>query len=202
MEQEIKNDALAEVINVGTGQAATALSQILSQKVLINIPEIKFIPLENVSESLGGSDREIVSIFFNINGDLGGKILLVFDRTKCHYLTSLFVGEKAIKEEILSDIDQSCIMEIGNIIANSYLNGMAGLLDMTLLPSVPYFAEDMLGAVIDFLLIEISEISEYALFINTEMKIESEDLKGFLVIFPDEKFLVKIFQKLGINTNS
>jgi chemotaxis protein CheC len=199
MEKDIKLDALQEVFNIGTGQAANALSALMSQKVLINIPSINLVPIEKVTEHLGGSKELIVGVYFQIVGDLGGRIMLLFNQENAHKMASMLVGDPDIHEIKLSDVNMSSIMEMGNIIANSYLNALAGLLDMKLYPSIPYFAEDMLGAVVDFLLIELAEVADQALLINTEMEMESENIKGSFLVFPDDVFLTKIYDKLGIS---
>jgi chemotaxis protein CheC len=188
-----------EVINIGTGQAANALSQMVSQKVLINVPDIQLIPLEQVSVRLGGHDRHVVGLYFHIDGDLGGRILIIFRKEYGHKMASILMGGDAIEEKQLSEMNQASMMEMGNIIANSYLNGMARLLDMKLMPSVPYYAEDMLGAVIDLLLIEIAQVANHALLIDTELLIQGENIQGSFLVFPDEKFLNEIYKKLAID---
>lgn len=199
MTEDIKNDALREVIHIGTGQAANALSQMLSQKVIINVPDIRLTPLDQVAARLGGHDRRVVGLYFSIDGDLGGRILIIFRQDYGHKMASILMGGEKIEEEQLSDMNQASMMEMGNIIANSYLNGLAGLLDMKLMPSVPYYAEDMLGAVIDCLLIEIGRVADHALLIDTELLVEGENIKGSFLVFPDEKFLGEIYGKLGID---
>ncbi|MBP2033226.1 chemotaxis protein CheY-P-specific phosphatase CheC [Clostridium algifaecis] len=44
----IQIDALKEVANIGTGNAATALSQLLNKKVDMNVPFINIVPLEKI----------------------------------------------------------------------------------------------------------------------------------------------------------
>ncbi|MBY6828980.1 chemotaxis protein CheC, partial [Clostridium botulinum] len=43
-------DALKEVSNIGTGNAATALSQLLGRKIDMNVPDINIVPFEEVME--------------------------------------------------------------------------------------------------------------------------------------------------------
>jgi chemotaxis protein CheC len=198
MNDEIKNDALLEVTNIGAGQAATALSQILMQKVFINVPSMRLVPLDKVPEALGGSESHVIGMYFTISGELSGRIMLVFDKKSGHHLAALLTSDQKNEKGKLGDIDKSAMMEMGNIIANSYLNGLAGLLDIKLYPSVPFFAEDNLGAVIDSLLIELAVVAEDALLIDTEMSIEQENLKGSFLVFPDEEFLKKIFALLDL----
>ena len=201
MNEDIRTDALLEVTNIGAGQAATALSQLLLSKVLINVPNLKFLPVEEIPQALGGTEQNIIGVYFTIAGDLSGRILLLFDYSSGQRLVELVSGTPKQGSGNFSELDRSAMMEMGNIITNSYLNGLAGLLDITLYPSVPYFAQDTLGAVIDSLLIEISMASDKALLIDTEMHIENENLKGSFLVFPDEEFMNKIFEKLGFRRN-
>jgi chemotaxis protein CheC len=191
-------DALKEVVNIGTGQAATSLSEILNQKVLINVPEVNLIPIEEVPEQLGGANKNIIGVYFQTSGELESRILLIFQQEAGRTLSSLLTGEKKPSAEQLDDMEKSSIMEVGNIIANSYINALSELLDIKLFPSIPYYAEDMLGAVIDFLLIEISQVADYSLLLKTNMRAESLDLMGNFIIFPDENFLTKLFEKLKL----
>lgn len=46
-------DALKEVSNIGTGNAATALSQLLGRKIDMNVPDINIVPFEEVMEEIG-----------------------------------------------------------------------------------------------------------------------------------------------------
>ena len=202
MEKEISIDALKEVVNIGTGQAATSLSEILNQKIMINVPEAKFVPLEQISEQLGGSDKQIIGVYFQTTGELESRILLIFERETGHNLATMLTGNKPPMNEPLGDLERSAIMELGNIIANSYINAMSQLLGIKLYPSVPFYAEDMLGAVIDFLIVEISQVADYSLLLKTKMIAESVDLNGSLIIFPDETFLKRLFAKLGIESPS
>jgi chemotaxis protein CheC len=201
MEKEISIDALKEVVNIGTGQAATSLSEILNQKIMINVPEAKFVPLDQISEQLGGNERIIIGVYFQTTGELESRILLLFSRETGHKLASLLTGNKTNGKAPLGELEQSSIMELGNIIANSYINAMSQLLNIKLYPSVPFYAEDMLGAVIDFLLAEISQVADYSLLLKTKMMAESVDLNGSFVIFPDDVFLKKLFGKLGIDNS-
>jgi chemotaxis protein CheC len=197
MFKDISMDALKEVVNIGTGQAATSLSEVLNQKVMINVPQVSLVPIEEVSKQLGGNQTPIVGVYFQTTGELESRILLIFSQETGHTLASLLTGNPKRKSE-LDDIEKSSIMELGNIITNSYINAMSQLLDIKLYPSIPFYAEDMLGAVIDFLLIEISQVADYSLLLKTEMMVESANLNGSFIIFPDENFLNKLFEKLGV----
>ena len=90
-------------------------------------------------------------------------------------------------------------MEVGNIIINSYLNALTAITDFTLFPSIPHYAEDMLGAVLDYLLIEISKTSDTALFMETKFSAEDILISGDFLVFPDSISLEKILNKVGFS---
>jgi len=56
-------DAMREIGNVGAGNAATALSQVLNKKIDMNVPKVSIIPIEDVPDLVGGPDALIVAVF-------------------------------------------------------------------------------------------------------------------------------------------
>ena len=56
---ELERDALAEVLNVGVGQAANALSQLSGHEVMLSVPVVHMMTKGAIAEQLGqhGADR-------------------------------------------------------------------------------------------------------------------------------------------------
>ncbi|MCB4791133.1 MAG: chemotaxis protein CheC [Elusimicrobia bacterium] len=191
---KLQMDILREIINTGTGHAATALSALIDKKIIMVVPEVKLVRLEKVPEYLGGAQLPVVGLLFKMSNDISGSILLFFTQENSDLLSKLLTADLYSDK----DLNKSAIMELGNIAVNSYLNAIAEMMDFKILISVPYYAKDLLGAVIDFLLIEIAEVSEYALLMETFLESPDVKLKGNLIIFPDNKSLDKMFDKVGV----
>ena len=51
-------DALREIGNVGAGNSATALSQIISKRIDMNVPRVSIVPLGDVPDLVGRSIRK------------------------------------------------------------------------------------------------------------------------------------------------
>lgn len=47
-------DALREIGNVGAGNSATALSQVINRRIDMNVPKVALVPLEMVPDLVGG----------------------------------------------------------------------------------------------------------------------------------------------------
>ena len=73
-------DALREIGNVGAGNSATALSQIINKKIDMNVPQVSLVPIEDVPDLVGGPDEIIVAIFLRVYGKAPGNILFLMPR--------------------------------------------------------------------------------------------------------------------------
>lgn len=76
-------DVLKEIGNIGAGNAATALSQMLSKRIDMNVPEVSLLNYDDIIESIGGAENVVVGILVSFNGDIEGVILFLLKRNLC-----------------------------------------------------------------------------------------------------------------------
>lgn len=181
-------DMLAEISNIGAGHAATALSQLLNRKILLHVPSVKVIPIAQVPDVVGGPETLVVGLFFRIFGQAKGNILILFPKESALALIADLLNREPSGAGVLQEMETSALKEVGNILAASYLNAISQMLKMVLIPSVPGLAYDMAGAVLDYILIELSQEGETALLIETEFVSESR-IKGHFFLLPDPESL-------------
>jgi chemotaxis protein CheC len=190
-------DALREVGNIGSGNAAVALSTMVDKKVLLSVPRASLVPLVKVSDLVGGAEKPVVGVYLHISGDASGSMLLLLAETSAGELAHLMVSNPI--EQELNTVEQSALQETGSILAGSYLNALSQMTGILLRPSVPGFAMDMAGAIIDFILVEISQSEDYVLVIETEFDISQHRICGHLILFPDLGSLDIILGRLGVS---
>lgn len=190
-------DALREAGNIGSGNAAVALSTMVNKKVLLSVPRASLIPLVKVSDLVGGAETPVVGIYMHISGEVAGSMLLLLEEDSAMELAFLMVS--ADRKGDLSTVEQSALQETGSILAGSYLNALSQMTNVLLKPSVPGFAMDMAGAIIDFILVEISQSEDYVLVIETEFDIMQHKICGHLILFPDLGSLSVILGGLGVS---
>jgi len=94
---------------------------------------------------------------------------------------------------------KSSLMECTNILSGSYITALVEMTNLRIIPSVPHLAMDMVGAILDFVFIQIAQYSEQAFFIKTDLKINEMNLEGLFLLFPDVESIEKIFSALKIN---
>ncbi len=202
---EVHLDALREISNVGMGHAATALSQMVGQTIHLHVPKVVLADIADVPDLLGGPEQVVVGITLQVRGDARGNILLVFPLESAERMVSQLLSRDR-ECGLFDEIGISTVKEVGNILASSYLGAMGSLLNLTLLPSIPLLANDMAGAVIDFLLIELSEEGNQALMIETEFHGSGSDeklIRGHFFLMPDPASLEVITSAVGgLNDNA
>ena len=191
----IQLDALKEVSNIGAGNAATALSMLLNKKIDMSVPSVNVVRLEEVVEMSGES--EVSSAIVRVLGDIAGNILLVFEEETANKIVGKLLGSNGC---VNNEMKESVLCEIANIISASYMNSISQLTNLTIVPSVPAAAYDMLGAILTTTFIESNQYDEYILDIETIFLDDTEEnIGGHFYYIPMPGSLEKILKSIGIS---
>ncbi|MGD6849778.1 chemotaxis protein CheC [Rossellomorea aquimaris] len=197
-------DILKEIGNIGAGHAATALSTLLDKKIDMKVPSVQVVTFDEMMDMAGGPDNVVVSVFLRIEGDAPGSMffLLPLEQASTYIRTMIQDRSFSFSEPPYSELGLSAMQELGNILSGSYLSSLSDFTSLKLLPSVPALSVDMAGAIIGFGLLEISQVSDHAIVIDTALKEEelekSESVKGHFFLLPDPDSFEIIFQSLGV----
>ncbi|EAX48641.1 CheC, inhibitor of MCP methylation [Thermosinus carboxydivorans Nor1] len=191
-------DALREIGNVGAGNAATALSQIINRKIDMTVPQVAILPLGEVPEVVGGPDAMVAGVYLRVFGPAPGSILFLLPRDSAFSLVDMVMGRSPGTTTALTSMDESALMEIGNILAGAYLNALSYFTRLTLLPSIPALAMDMAGAILSVILIQLGQMGDHALVIETEFATEADEVKGHFFLIPDPGSLATILAAIGV----
>jgi chemotaxis protein CheC len=177
-------DAIKEICTIASATAATALSQVLNKRITMKVPEIRIVPIEVATNIMGTPNSIVAGVYSRLLGDFNGGLLLTFPRNDVILLVDRLVGNPE-KSHSLSELDVSAICEIGNVIAAAFVNAIARMINKTILISVPKLAFDMLGAIVDFILIELAENAEHALILKIEFEDVPKTISGHFFILPN-----------------
>ncbi|MEJ2197611.1 MAG: chemotaxis protein CheC [Desulfuromonadales bacterium] len=195
----VQMDILKETSNIGMGHAATALSQMIGHPVKLRVPHVTITKISQVPEYLGGAEKMMVGITLQVLGDARGSILLLFPQESAHRLLCNLIGDQG-KVLIMNEVTISALKEVGNILASAYLSALGSMLHKTLIPSVPLLAYDMAGAVVDYVLIDLSKSSDLAMLVETDFIGESSSdlaIKGHFFLIPDPSTLDMFLDAAG-----
>jgi chemotaxis protein CheC len=205
--QTLHLDILREIGNIGAGHAATALSNLLNTKIDMSVPNVSVMPFNDMMELVGGAENVVVSVYFRIEGDAPGSMYFVTSLEQATKIIRQLINNPDFQIEELegNPLASSVLQEVGNILIGSYLSSFSDFTKLNLFPTVPALAIDMFGAIITYGLIEIGQVSDVAIVIDTvffaDEDKENEELNGHFFLLPDPESFQKIFQSLGIGSD-
>lgn len=190
----IQLDALKEVGNIGAGNAATALSQLINKKVDMTVPAVNIVPFDDIFSKIGG-EEVVIGVIVRVLGDTPGNILFVFEKEVALNLIETLTGQR---EKQISDMGNSVLCEIGNIISGTFMNAIARFTNLLILPSVPAVSYDMLGAILSTTFIESGQFDDSVLDIETMFLDSGSKISGHFYYVPMPGSLEKILSALGV----
>jgi chemotaxis protein CheC len=135
---ELQHDALVEIFNIGVGQAARAMSEIVSEEVTMSVPSIRFLNRADAAAMLGGDSQRVCGISQHYEGAFTTEAILMFPEDKSLDLVRLMVGE-AVPFTELTEMEQEAMSEIGNILLNSCVGTLANIFGQELRGSLPVY---------------------------------------------------------------
>ncbi|MCK8816508.1 chemotaxis protein CheC [Natroniella sulfidigena] len=192
-------DALKEVASIGAGNAATSLSAMLNSKIKMTVPNVNLTPISDLPDIIGNAEQLIAAMLVRTEGDIDGGVLFTLVPESANLLVQLLVGQEVDIENDLGELEASALKEISNILTGSNLNAFSQMLELTISPSVPSLEFDMAGAILEVCFIELGQIGDYALVIETEFLSDMEDeIKGNFFIIPDPESLQFMLDRLGV----
>ncbi len=197
----IQIDALKEIGNIGAGNAATALAQMVNTKIDMAVPRVNILPFSEVPDLIGGADSHVVGIYLNVTGSAPANILFILPIAKacalCDMLFARDIGHTL--PEDFGEMEMSAMMELGNILTATYLNALSMFTQLTFMPSVPGLGMDMAGAIIDAILAQFGEVADYVLALETDFRKEDMDVVGHFFMLPEPGSLDTILTALGVS---
>ncbi|MFD2208849.1 chemotaxis protein CheC [Virgibacillus halophilus] len=200
----MQRDALREIGNIGSGNAATSMAKMMQNKVEMAVPDLKIIAFEEVMDMLGGAETTVVANMFRINGNAPGTVFLIMSLEEADSIAQHFSGLELFDcQDDPEPLGVSAIQEFANILTSAYVSALADFTGLHMQPSVPLISIDMAGAVISQGLVEISQANDYAIIIDTVMNVPAKkgmvQSNGQFLLLPDPDSLPKIFSALGIS---
>ena len=190
-------DALREIGNIGSGNAASSLAMMLSDQIDISVPVVRILDYEQVMEELGGPEQMIVGLLLCLDGDVNGMIMFLLHQNFANTLLASLIGEADVGGTV-DEMSYSALQEVANIMAASYVNAIADLTGFTINVSVPSMCVDMLGAILSVPAIHYANISDKMIFIEDKFHGKDLNAPNHILLIPDVESLDKIMTSLGI----
>lgn len=191
-------DTLREIGNIGTGNAATALGQLLDREVGITLPEVRIMEYNEAIEWIGGPEVVTAGVLVGMGGQMSGVMLSVQKLEFINLALETMLGSHVGDYSELTDLDKSALVEVGNILISTFINALCGLSGISINLTVPGFTVDMQGAILTVPMAMYGGTSNYLMTIGGNFVCGNKQATCNLLLSPDVRSLNFLLAKLGV----
>ena len=192
-------DTLREIGSIGTGNAATALSQMLGKEVRITLPEVRIMGYNEAIEWIGGPEEITAGVLVKMSGDMGGIMLSVQQLDFVNLVLNSMLSKTITDYSELTALESSALVEVGNIMISTFINALSGLAGVDVTLTVPAFTVDMQGAILAVPMAEYGGQSDYIMTIGGNFVCDNKQVPCRLLMSPDLRSLNALLRKLGVS---
>ena len=189
---ETQLDALRELANIGSGQAAAALSTMLGHPVDISVPTAAAMELNDAIAVAGEPDAARHGILVPIVGDFEASVVLLVPDDDAQQLCDVYGLDPH------SEDGRSFLQEIGNILGTSYINVLAEMCGMDMEPAPPQVVYDMLGSILASVLLARGEDVDMALVLDSDLKVEGRPASLSFLLIPAGGGVHDLLGRIGV----
>jgi chemotaxis protein CheC len=192
---ELELDALTELVNLGVGNSALGLREMVQEEVILSVPNVSIVTREQAIANLGqGATRRLVAVHQNFDGDIRGRAMLIFPEAQSMELVRAVVGSDLSLEDLV-ELEQEALAETGNVLLNGCLGTIANSFGRTLRISLP---EVVHGDGSEFFnLTPWPKLDDSVLFIYINFAVRRGDIQGYLAMLLDLPSLVTLKELLA-----
>jgi chemotaxis protein CheC len=175
----------------GIHRAAEGFSGMMGRKVTVSQPKARLVPFAELPYALGGPENEAVGIYLQMQGQIGGQVMLALPYTKALDLVDLLMEVPTGTTQQLGSLERSALAEVGNITTSFFLNAIATSSGLDVRPSPPAVIVDMIGAIVDVIVATSGGVREKILMIEAEFVCEGRSVEANFWMIPDPATLEK-----------
>ena len=192
-------DTLKEIGSIGTGNAATALSQLIGKEVRITPPEVRIMGYNEAIEWIGGAEAITAGVLSQLGGEINGIMLSAQKMDFIDLVLTSVLGQSVTDFNQLQEMHISTLVEVGNIMISTFINALSSLAEIRIGLTVPAFAVDMQGAILTVPMAAYGGQSDYIMTIGGNFICANKKVPCQLLLSPDIRSLNFLLRKLGVN---
>ncbi len=191
-------DVIREIGSIGTGNAATALSGMLSEEIKMTIPQVCVLGFNEAVQKIGNPEEIVAAVLVEMSGEIEGIMLFILRLDFVNLILEKSLGETIQDFSLLTDMKVSALEEIGNIMISSYINAISTLTGLEIRISVPAISINMVGGILTVPMAELGYDSDKIMMINGKFIIQGKEMNSELLLLPDMHCLNVLMRRLGV----
>lgn len=191
-------EMLNSLAREGVNNAAFGFSGMVGRGIQFSAPVTKLVPVLTIPKIVGKPDDDAVGIYLRFSGDLDGQIMMIVPHQKALELVDLIMGVPQGTTQHLGSLERSALGELGNLCGSSFLNSIAKMVRADFRPSVPAVMVDIVGAILDIVVVTTGGLGEHALLMQANFMDGPRRVEADFWVIPDMKSLEALIKKNAV----
>ncbi len=162
-----KHELLEQFFASATHDASAAMCRWTDGLITLTFDEVRDIAVEDAFVELNLSDQPSTMVVLTLEGEVGVRMILMFDNDDARRLAASLLGRASGGESPWSPLEKSALLETGNILGCAYMNALVRLIDAEMVPSPPYFIQDYAASVLEQALLAPAMVTDKVLICQT-----------------------------------
>ncbi|WP_044560510.1 chemotaxis protein CheX [Azospirillum sp. B4] len=193
--EDLENDALTELVNIGVSRAAVSLRKMVGSQVTLSVPSVEVVDRRLAVTLIRERESDqLVAVRQDFAGAFSGRALLIFPESNSLELVRAVTHDELSAPEML-DIEEEALAETGNVVLNGCLATMANILQRPLSMSLPQVLRG--DGQILFELSEKADDTGVVLFLYINFAISGRDIRGYIAMLMDLPSLQSLKELIG-----
>lgn len=195
--EQIDQDALTELFNVGLHRAAASLSELTNQHIVVEPTRLWICPIEEMSERLLSlCEGDLATVHQIFSGAVAGDAILLIEYEKAATLTRLMTSNEVAPDGRLDESAREVLAEIGNIVLSACLSAFGDMLRVSVTFAVPRIRIESVEGILRTLHVDAEEM-HYAMIATTRFRLSEQRVDGYLVVVVGVRSLALISTALA-----
>jgi len=179
----------------GTRKAARNVTEMTGIETSAEVTQISFAPVEDVPKQV--DNRQYVGTAVEFSGTPSGYLMILFDEESATAVAEALMPMEP-EGEGFTDMHESAIEEMGNIMTSGFIDGWANVLETSVDHTPPRVVHDMGRAIIDPLAAQVGQHQEHAFIIESRMQTEDLEFGCEIHALPDDAELRQALEDLDV----
>jgi chemotaxis protein CheC len=181
MLNDVDTDALTELFNIGLHRAAASLSDLTSQRVLVDLPRLWVCPLKELKGVLNQLlTGELATVHQIFGGTVAGDAVLLLEYEKAALLASVMTEGQVAGDGNIDASAREVLAEVGNIVLGACLSAFGNMLKVSVSFSVPRIHIESLDGLLHSLVVDAAEV-QYAMVATTRFRLSEQEVGGYMI---------------------
>jgi len=134
---DLERDIIREILNIGLARAADSFAIVAQERVLLEVPNIDLLMSDDILRKVREYQSRHVPIQSDIRGDFNGTTLMFFSGQHIQRLSRVCLRMQTDESLVLSELQESLLLEISNIITGALVTQLANILKANIYGAPP-----------------------------------------------------------------